>query len=531
MLDHRGQRVADHSGGSVANSIRTTPNTMTPRYLNKLRILAAAAFAAAFAAHSPMAFAQDEDAPPPATIEVAAPAEEAPAVEEAGEPEDGSAEQYLALVESYNAVDEETGEAIDLSVAFDFFVVSMLWTCIAAAMVFIMHLGFSTLEAGLTQRKNTVNILFKNVFIISIGLLTYALIGFNTHYPGDWQIEGILGFGGWIGDLNDGNDKTWAYGGLGLAMTAYGDFIFQAMFAATAATIVSGAVAERIKLPSFMLFATILVAIGYPIAGSWHWGEGFLSELGTGAFYDFAGSTVVHGFGGAAALACVIILGPRAGKYTAQGIKPILGHSMPLATIGVFLLWFGWFGFNGGSVLSADPGPLGLVFTTTALAAAAGAVSSMAVSWAVLRKPDLSMALNGVLAGLVSITAGADAVGPGASIIMGAIGGAIVVFSILFLDKIKIDDPVGAISVHGTVGIWGTLAVGLPFFNGGNEEISIVSQLIGVVSVYLFAFIFSFAVFYIIKLVMGVRVSAEEEHEGLDLGEHGQPAYHGEASA
>jgi len=500
-----------------ANIIRTTPNTMTPRYLNKLRFLAAAAFAAAFALHTPLAYAQDEVAPPP--VEIAA------ETAEADEPEAGSAEEYLALVESYNYVDEETGDVTDLSVAFDFFAVSMLWTCIAAAMVFIMHLGFSTLEAGLTQRKNTVNILFKNVFIISIGLLTYALMGFNTHYPGDWQIEGLLGLGGWIGDLNAGDGMTWAYGGVGLAMTGYGDFIFQAMFAATAATIVSGAVAERVKLPSFMLFATLLVAIAYPIAGSWHWGEGFLSELST-PFYDFAGSTVVHGFGGAAALACVIILGPRAGKYTANGIKPILGHSMPLATIGVFLLWFGWFGFNGGSVLSADPGPLGLVFTTTALAAAAGAVVSMLVSVIVLKKPDLSMALNGVLAGLVSITAGADAVGPLAAIIMGAVGGVIVVVSILFLDKIKIDDPVGAISVHGTVGIWGTIAVAL-----FSEDASLVSQIIGVVAVYAFAFIFSFAVFYLIKLVMGVRVSAEEEAEGLDIGEHGQPAYHGEASA
>ncbi len=497
---------------------------MIPSYLSKLRLLAVAAIAAVLVLHAPEAAAQDDSAPP--SVESAS---------EEAEPDPGTAEEYLALVAGYNPIDEDTGEVIDLSVAFDFFTVSMLWTCIAAAMVFIMHLGFSTLEAGLTQRKNTVNILFKNVFIISIGLLTYALMGFNTHYPGghdDWN--GWIGLGGWIGDLNAASDKTWAYGGLNLAMTGFGDFIFQAMFAATAATIVSGAVAERIKLPSFMLFATILVAIGYPIAGSWHWGEGILNRLGNEgdkAFYDFAGSTVVHGFGGAAALACVIILGPRAGKYTANGIRPILGHSMPLAAIGVFLLWFGWFGFNGGSVLSADPGPLGLVFTTTALAAASGAVVSMLVSVIVLKKPDLSMALNGVLAGLVSITAGADAVGPGAAIIMGGIGGVIVVFSILFLDRIKIDDPVGAISVHGTVGIWGTIAVGLPFFNGGNEEIFLSSQIIGVILVYAFAFIFSFVVFYLIKLVMGVRVSAEEEAEGLDIGEHGQPAYHGEASA
>lgn len=420
-------------------------------------------------------------------------------------------QDYLDLVESAGA---------DLAPAFDFFTVSMLWTVIAAAMVFIMHLGFATLEAGLTQSKNTINILFKNVWIISVGLLTYAAMGFNTHYPcGSWQIENWIGFNGPISGLTGGENDTWAYGGLGLAMTAYGDFIFQAMFAATAATIVSGAVAERVKLPSFMIFTTILVAVGYTVAGSWHWGEGWLNQM-ENPFYDFAGSTVVHGFGGAAALACVIILGPRKGKYTEDGIKPILGHSMPLAAIGVFLLFFGWFGFNGGSVLSANPGPLGLVFTTTALAAAAGAVSSILVSVIVLKKPDLSMALNGILAGLVSITAGADAVSPWAAVIMGAIGGVIVVFSILFFDKIKVDDPVGAISVHGTVGIWGTLAVAI--FGGA----SFMSQLIGVIGVYLFAFIFSFVVFFVIKLIMGVRVSEEEEAEGLDVAEHGSPAYH-----
>ncbi len=437
------------------------------------------------------------------------------AEEAAAEPEAGSIEEFNAFLEG------ASGEG--LAPTFDFFTVSMLWTVIAAAMVFIMHLGFATLEAGLTQSKNTVNILFKNVWIISIGLLTYAAMGFNTHYPGDsWQIPGWLGINGPISGLTGGDNDTWAYGGLSLAMTAYGDFIFQAMFAATAATIVSGAVAERVKLPSFMVFSTILVAVGYTVAGSWHWGGGWLSGLGGGdaAFYDFAGSTVVHGFGGAAALACVMILGPRKGKYTKDGIKPILGHSMPLAAIGVFLLFFGWFGFNGGSVLSANPGPLGLVFTTTALAAAAGGVSSILTSFVVLKKPDLSMALNGLLAGLVSITAGADSVEPWAAVLMGAVGGVIVVFSILFFDKIKIDDPVGAISVHGVCGIWGTLAVA--FFGGA----SFVSQLIGVVGVYAFAFIFSFAVFYVIKLVMGVRVSEEEEHEGLDVAEHGAPAYH-----
>ncbi len=425
-----------------------------------------------------------------------------------GQDEAGPVDEYLELVESSGA---------EYAPAFDFFTVSMLWTVIAAALVFLMHLGFATLESGLTQSKNTVNILFKNVWIISIGLITYAVVGFNTHYPVDsWQITGWLGINGPIGDLNADGGDGWGYGGLSLAMTGYGDFIFQAMFAATAATIVSGAVAERVKLTSFMVYSTILVAFGYTIAGSWHWGGGWLSGIG---FYDFAGSTVVHGFGGAAALAAVLILGPRAGKYTADGIKPIVGHSMPLAAVGVFLLFFGWFGFNGGSVLSANPGPLGLVFTTTALAAAAGGISSIITSMVVLKKPDLSMALNGLLAGLVSITAGADSVSPFASVLMGAIGGVIVVFSIIFLDKIKVDDPVGAISVHGTCGIWGTIAVGI--FGGA----SLSSQIIGVLGVYIFAFVFSYIVFLLIKLTMGVRVSAEEESSGLDISEHGQEAY------
>jgi Amt family ammonium transporter len=403
--------------------------------------------------------------------------------------------------------------------AFDFFVTSMLWTVIAAAMVFIMHLGFATLETGLTQQKNAVNVLFKNVWIISVGILTYAFIGFNTHYPGgpeDWN--GFISFGGWIGDLS--GDSTFGYGGVGLAMTAYGDFIFQAMFAATAATIVSGAVAERIKLPAFMIFALLLVAIAYPVAGSWHWGEGFLNRMDV-EFYDFAGSSAVHAFGGFAALAAVIILGPRRGKYLEGGkIRPIPASNFPLATVGVFLLFFGWFGFNGGSVLSADPSYLGLVFTTTALSATAGAVGAIFLSWFVLKKPDLSMALNGILGGLVGITAGADAVGPLASVFIGFTSGLIVVAAILVLDKAKIDDPVGAIAVHGIAGIYGTVIIA--FFN---EDISFVSQLIGTVSFCAFAFLFALVVCLALKFTIGIRVSEEEEEMGLDIGEHGQEAY------
>ena len=320
--------------------------------------------------------------------------EEAPAATEV--------EEESGPVDDYNELLEAQGE---YAPAYDFFTTSMLWTVIAAALVFLMHLGFATLESGLCQRKNVVNVLFKNVFIISIGVVTYAFFGFNTHYPGEFN--GWFSWGGMIGDLNADGGNTWGYGGLGLAMTGFGDFIFQAMFAATGATIVSGAVAERVKLGSFMIFAVLFVGVAYPIAGSWHWGGGVLADMG---FKDFAGSTVVHAFGGFGALACVMVLGPRKGKYTENGIKPIPAHSFPLAAIGVFLLMFGWYGFNGGSVLSAEPGALGLVFTTTTLGACAGALGAITVSWFMLKKPDLSMALNGLLAGLVGITANADVI-------------------------------------------------------------------------------------------------------------------------
>ena len=420
-----------------------------------------------------------------------------------------AAVESAAPDEDYMALKSKYGET------FDFFTTSVLWTLIAAGLVFIMHLGFATLESGLTQSKNTVNILYKNVFIICMGLLTYALWGFNSMYPGD--------FGGWFAagspiTIADYGETDFSYGGTALCMTGWADFIFQAMFAATAATIVSGAVAERIKLGSFMLVGLILVMFAYPVSGSWKWGGGWLDAKG---FYDFAGSSLVHAFGGFAALAAVIVLGPRNGKYLEGGkIRPILGHSMPLATIGVFLLFLGWFGFNGGSVLSAAPEGVSFVFVTTALAAAAGGFSSMYFSWILLKKPDLSMALNGILAGLVGITAGADSVGVWSAVMIGLIAGVIVVASILFFDKIKIDDPVGAISVHGVCGIWGTVAVGI-----FNAEISLVWQIIGTLAVSIFAFFFSLVVCLIVKATLGLRVSADEEAEGLDIGEHGQEAY------
>jgi Amt family ammonium transporter len=422
----------------------------------------------------------------------------------------------------YDALIAEQGQ---YAYAFDFFALSMVWTLVSAALVFVMHLGFATVESGLTQSKNTVNILFKNMFIVCIGLVTYAVWGFVSHYPGDgWLIDGVLAFGSPIGDLNADGGSTFGYGGLALAMTGYGDFIFQAMFAATAATIVSGAVAERVKLLPFLIYATLLVGLAYPIIGSWHWGGGWMGDLNGGnGFKDFAGSAMVHAFGGFAALGCVLILGPRHGKYVDGQVRPIQGHNMGLATIGVFLLWFGWFGFNGGSVLSANPGPLGLVFTTTALAAAAGGISASVVSWTVLKKPDLSMGLNGILAGLVGITANADIVSAMSAIVIGLVAGAIVFAAVLFFDRLKIDDPVGAISVHGACGIWGILACAL--FDNTGSGYTIAGQLTGVVVVAAAALMFSVVVFGLLKATMGVRVSPEEEAEGLDYGEHGMEAY------
>lgn len=392
------------------------------------------------------------------------------------------------------------------------FTANNVWMLVSTVLVFIMHLGFSTLEAGFVQKKNVVNILFKNAMIIAIGILTYYLVGFNLMYPGG-DPGGFFGFAGF--GLDPGPDYVpieYVDG----AYTYWTDFIFQAMFAATAATIVSGAVAERIKLGPFLIFATLLVAICYPITGMWKWGLGWLDAMG---FADFAGSTLVHACGGAAALAMVILLGPRAGKYTDKGIKPIPGHSMPLAAIGVFLLWFGWFGFNGGSVLSGDPEGVSLVFVTTSLAASAGAIGAFFASYFMFKSFDLSMVLNGILGGLVGITAGADVISPAMSIVVGAIAGVIIPFSVVFFDKIKIDDPVGATSVHLVCGIWGTLAVGI--FGGAN----FFTQLIGTLSVIGFTFAFSIAVGYAIKATMGLRVSEEEEMKGLDIGEHDMMAY------
>ena len=398
----------------------------------------------------------------------------------------------------------------------EMFAVNNTWMLVATFLVFIMHLGFACLESGLTQAKNAVNILFKNTGVISIGLVTYAFVGFNLMYPGDFSLGQFFGFAGFGIDAG-AEGVTSAYNP---GYTYWTDFIFQAMFAATAATIVSGAVAERIKLNSFLIFTTIYVALVYPIAGSWKWGAGWLDQMG---FYDFAGSTLVHSVGGWGALAGVLVLGPRLGKYGAHA-RPIAGHSMPLATIGVFLLWLGWFGFNGGSVLSADPGLVSLVFVTTSLAAAAGVIGAMITSWSVQHKPDLSMVLNGALAGLVGITAGADVVSVNASLLIGLVAGVIVVGSVLYVDRLKLDDPVGAISVHLVCGIWGTLAVGI---FSSNPDHSFVTQLVGVLAYGAFSFLGALLIFFALHKSMGLRVSEEEERTGLDVGEHGMEAYGG----
>lgn len=403
------------------------------------------------------------------------------------------------------------------------FTANNVWMLVATVLVFIMHLGFSSLEAGFVQRKNVVNILFKNAMIISIGLLTYWFCGFNIMYPG----AGEGGVFGW--QFNFG--LAMPEGAAGLIEYADGgytywtDFIFQAMFAATAATIVSGAVAERIKLDSFLIFAAVFVAISYPITGMWKWGQGWLEAM---EFYDFAGSTLVHAVGGSAALASIILLGPRSGKYDNGVIRAIPGHSMPLAAIGVFMLWFGWYGFNGGSVLSADAGAVSLVFVTTSMSAAGGAVGAFFASYWLFKSHDLSMVLNGILGGLVGITAGADQMGPGSAIIIGLISGVIIPFSVEFFERLRLDDPVGATSVHLMCGIWGTLAVGI-FGNlaGGTQ---FFTQLIGTLSISAFSFVFAFALMYLLKVTLGIRVSKEEEMVGLDIAEHEMRAYTGEGS-
>ena len=400
--------------------------------------------------------------------------------------------------------------------------INNVWMMICTALVFFMHTGFAFLEIGLTRQKNTINILFKNIFIITVGLLLYYIVGFNLMYPGDFN--GVLGFAGF------GLDAPLAENALDLAYnegyTYWTDFLFQGMFAATAATIVSGAVAERMKIGAFMVFTVFYVGVVYPIAGSWQWGGGFLSSLTIGnaeGFYDFAGSTLVHSVGGWAALVAVYLLGSRIGKFNNGISQAIPGHSIPLATAGVLILWLGWFGFNGGSVLSADPEATSLTLVTTCLAAAAGGVIAMLTSTILYKNLDLTMFLNGILGGLVGITAGADQMSPEDAILIGAVAGTLIVFAVRLVDKLRLDDPVGAIAVHLICGIWGTLAVGIFGAKAGFDQFLV--QLIGVLCYGAFCVATSFIIIYTLKKTMGIRVSEREELEGLDAHEHQMDAY------
>ena len=397
--------------------------------------------------------------------------------------------------------------------------VNNVWMMVCTALVFFMHLGFSFLEIGLTRQKNTINILFKNFFVITVGLLLYCIGGFNLMYPGFEDGEmGILKFAGFgISAPDGGMGFGYADGGY----TWWTDFLFQGMFAATAATIVSGAVAERIKLSGFMLFAVLYVGLIYPIVGAWKWGGGFLDAWG---FYDFAGSTLVHSVGGWGALITIYLLGARIGKFDKDGKpKALPGHNLPIASAGVFILWLGWFGFNGGSVLSADPELTSLTLVTTSLAAAAGGVAAAFFSNLLYKNFDLTMFMNGVLGGLVGITAGADQMSPTDAILIGLISGVVVVLGIALIDKLKLDDPVGAVAVHLICGIWGTLAVGIFGAMAGFDQFLV--QLIGVAIVGAFCVATSFIILSIVKATTGLRVNKEEEINGLDLSEHGMEAY------
>ena len=392
----------------------------------------------------------------------------------------------------------------------------MVWILIAAFLVFFMQAGFAMLETGFTRSKNAVNIMMKNLVDFSFGSLAFWAVGFALMFGAGNAFFGSEGF-----FLNGVTEPS-----------QYAYWLFQAVFAATAATIVSGAVAGRIKFSSYLIYSVVITALIYPVSGHWIWGGGWLSSLET-PMIDFAGSTVVHSLGGWAALAGAMIVGPRIGRYT-KVKGPIRGHSLTLASLGVFILWFGWYGFNAGSTTSGTDLTIAIISVTTTLAASAGVVSAMITSWLREGKPDIGMSLNGALAGLVSITAGTANVSPLSAVLIGVIGGIIVNYSVALFDKLKIDDPVGAISDHGVCGAWGTLAVGLfaqesfggvngLFFGGGINQLLV--QLLGVVAVFIWSFGLSTVMFLTLKRTMGIRVTEEEEILGLDLVEHGAEAY------
>jgi Amt family ammonium transporter len=416
-------------------------------------------------------------------------------------------------------------EAAEMTAADVQAVLDNIWVLVAAILVIFMNAGFGMLETGFCRQKNAVNILSKNLIVFALATLSFWAIGFSFMFGSG---TGFIGGGGFFltGDLA-------TYGLDGGTLTVAVFFLFQAAFAGTAATIVSGAVAERIKFIDFIVFSILLTGISYPITGHWVWGGGMLSEIGflggTG-FSDFAGSTVVHSVGGWAALMGAAILGPRIGKYQDGQTTALPGHNMSIATLGCLILWIGWFGFNPGSQLAAD-NAVPFIAVTTNLAAAAGGVAAVVTSWVISGKPDLSMIINGILAGLVAITAGCAGVNYLGAVIIGLIAGILVVFSVFFFDSIRIDDPVGAISVHLVNGIWGTLAVGLfdtasgLFFGGGITQL--IAQIMGILTIGLFTVVFSTIAWIALKSIFGLRVSEEEELAGLDIGEHGMEAYAG----
>jgi Amt family ammonium transporter len=419
----------------------------------------------------------------------------------------------------------------DIRVALD-----TIWVLVAGFLVFWMHAGFAMLESGLCRAKNTVAILYKNLGVVAISSIAFWIIGFALMFGdgNDWfGTNGFFVFGAdnspAMGDAYKGVFSSLSWTGVPLLAK----FFFQLVFAATAATIVSGCVAERIHFSSFMIFSFLLVAIVYPIQGHWIWGGGWLGNWG---FLDFAGSTVVHSVGGWAGLAGIIVLGPRLGKYDSSGnMTPIPGHSMPLVTLGGFILWLGWFGFNPGSTMAADPGPIAHIAVMTNLAAASGVIASSLASRTLFGKADLSMSVNGALAGLVAITAPCTFVTPAVSVLIGAIAGVLVCLTVPFFDNRKIDDPVGALSVHLVCGMFGTIALGLfgvPALTGGTAGLFygggtgfLIKQIVGVAAVGAFTFILSLILWHIVKAFIGVRVDPEAEQTGLDLSEHGMEAY------
>lgn len=411
---------------------------------------------------------------------------------------------YAEDVVTAEVVSAESGYAID-----------NLFLFIGAVLVIFMQPGFAMVESGFNSAKNAVNILFKNVMDLCIGVLLYFLFGYGIMY-GDAILGGFMGWGG-MGIGGIGSDVAAG------SLTPQCDFLFQVAFAATAATIVSGAVAGRLKFSAYLVYSAVLTGLVYPISGFWKWGGGFLDAMG---FYDFAGSLVVHAVGGFAGLAGAIVLGPRIGKFGPDGkAKAMPGHNLPLAALGVFILWVGWYGFNPASQLAiygeANTNAVMLIAVNTTLAAAAGGFLAMLTTWFIHKKPDLTMALNGILAGLVGITANCDSVTNVEAIIIGVVAGILVTFGVKLLDKLKIDDPVGAFPVHGMCGVWGGLAT---WIFGGHP---MGAQIVGSIVIPIWAFVTMFILFSILKKFNALRVSPEEELRGLDIGEHGEEAYSG----